>query len=115
MAGAREVADGRDSLEREKSYDGGSLVKCVTEEFGNWLKLAVSLLGAGGLTPPLIAGANSFSDWVCLAALLHPGAEELRKAAGAAQLPCRDVPPQTLRAQIIAAPPHETAPSAPPR
>ena len=76
-------------------------------------KLAVSLLGAGGLTPQLVAGANSFSAWVCLAALLHPGAEELRKAAGAAQLPCRDVPPQTLSAQIITAPLHETAAPAP--
>ncbi|HIV87306.1 MAG TPA: helicase-exonuclease AddAB subunit AddA [Candidatus Pygmaiobacter gallistercoris] len=69
---------------------------------------AVALLGAGGLTADLVAGASSFADWICMAALLHPQADALRAAASAAQLPLLPSEEDALRTEICAAPPHET-------
>ncbi|MBC5581442.1 UvrD-helicase domain-containing protein [Anaerofilum sp. BX8] len=69
-------------------------------------RLAVTLLGAGGLTPQVAAGAGSFADWLCMAALLHPQAEELRAAAGAAQLPLAAAPQGSLSARLVKAPLH---------
>ncbi len=69
---------------------------------------AVALLGAGGLTPDLVAGASGFSDWLCMAALLHPQADALRQAAAAAQLPLRTAEEGSLETVLISAPPHPT-------
>lgn len=77
--------------------------------------LALTITGAGGLTPQIVAGGSCFADWICAAALLHPQAEELRRAAGAADLPLAAVAPDTLTAQILPAAPHpEIAPGTAP-
>ena len=74
-------------------------------------KLSLTLLGAGGLTPAVVAGAASFGQWLCMAALLHPAADALRQAAGAALLPLAQAEEDSLRVRLCTAPAHtETLP-----
>lgn len=52
--------------------------------------LAAALRGGAAARTQALAGAASFSTWLCAAALLHPDCENLRKLAGAPDLePCR--------------------------
>ena len=48
--------------------------------------LAAALRGGAAARTQALAGAASFSTWLCAAALLHPDCESLRKLAGAAGL-----------------------------
>ena len=74
-------------------------------------KLSLTLLGAGGLTPAVVAGAASFGQWLCMAALLHPAADALRQAAGAALLPLAQAEEDSLTVRLCTAPAHtETLP-----
>lgn len=68
--------------------------------------LATTLRGTGGADPYLLSRASSFADWLCTAALLHPDCGELRRQAGAAQLPLLPARGH-MDAQVVCAAPQD--------
>ena len=74
--------------------------------------LATQIAGAGGVTPYLLSRCLSFAEWLCAAALVHPGGGELRKAAGGGALPLAPAAGR-LQAAIVPAGAAEDAAQAP--
>lgn len=49
--------------------------------------IAVTLAGTNGANATILSGADSYAEWLCTAALLHPDCDNLRSAAGGILLP----------------------------